>query len=290
MNFKITVPATSANLGCGFDVAGLALNLYNEFYFDFDKEGIHFGDDDYDFDHSLTLDIFFETLKKYGACCPKNVHLHTVSNIPPTRGLGSSSTCVVAGILAANHYGKLNLTQDDLALLASEYEGHPDNVVSALFGNLNISLFDHHFFNRNIKVHPDLAFIALIPSHPVKTEEARASLPKAYPISDAIYNLARIPFMEEAFQNKDEALLKEVTQDKLHQQYRQSLIKDFAKIEAIYLTQDIITAWVSGAGPTILLLVDKKKQAEVLFNLQENNPFSLTILGLQIDIKGAIIE
>lgn len=287
MKFKITVPATSANLGPGFDISGIALDIYNEFYFDFTKDGIQFTDDEYDFDTSLTLDTFFNVLDMYNQVKPSSVHLHTVSKIPVARGLGSSSTCIVAGIMAANQYASLNLEKEKIALIANEIEGHPDNVVSAIYGNLNLSLVDKNLYRREIKVHPDLAFCLIIPKHKVKTSEARKVLPKEYKMSDIQINLSRMAFVEEAFTTMDLDLLKLVTEDRLHEQYRSQLILNFDDIKNKFSKLDIITYWISGAGPSIVLLVDKNKLNNINEELKDD-AFDLKILN--VDTNGARLE
>lgn len=290
MYFKIYVPATSANLGSGFDSAGLALNRYNEFTFDFTQEGIKFFDEIYQFDTSLTLDSFFKTLTLLDVEHPKNVHLTTVSNIPIARGLGSSSTCIVAGVLAANHFAKTNLSLEKLALIATKLEGHPDNVVSAIYGSLNLSLYEEKLFNNNVTVHQDLYFIALVPDHTVKTSEARNILPTSYEMGDIVFNLSRVSFIEKAFSTLDEELLKIVTQDRLHQSYRKQLIQDFKQIDNALKHPKIITSWISGAGPTMMALCHRDNTKEISDHLSRKLPKSIQILSLQIEPKGAMIK
>lgn len=290
MKIEIKVPATSANIGPGFDTSGLAINLYNEYTFDFNQTDIQFTDDQYEFKTSLTLDTFFDVLEQFDIEKPLGVHLHTISNIPVARGLGSSSACIVAGLLAANHYGKLKLDKKKLCQIATNFEGHPDNVVSAIMGNLNISLLDSSFHNIEIKMHDELALIAIIPHHEVKTSDARNILPQFYSLEDAVFNLSRMAFVKEAFENKDIALLKLVTQDKLHEKYRQTLIEDYNIYHELFKNENIITSWVSGAGPTMMLLVDIKTKDEVTQYLTANLANKSDIINCQIDSKGAIIK
>lgn len=287
MKFKITVPATTANLGAAFDTAGLALNIYNTFSFDFTQKGIHYTDDLYRFETSLTLESFFKTLSILKIDHPQAVHLHTVSNIPIARGLGSSSTCIVAGVLAADYFADTQLSKERLAQIATKLEGHPDNVVSALYGSLNLSLLEDELYNLNIKVHDDLALIALVPKEAVKTQDARNILPKSYPMYEIVHNLSRLPFYEKAFKEKDETLLMLITQDKLHEPYRKTLIPNYDHIKKYLNHPLILTSWISGAGPTIMVLVDKEHQKAVMEAL---GPTNTQILDCQIELKGAMIK
>lgn len=290
MKFKISVPATSANLGPGFDTAGLALNLYNEFDFDFTQKGIHFFDEKHDFETSLVLDTFFKVLDTKGIARPLNVNLVTHTNIPIARGLGSSSTCIVAGVMAANLFGDLNLTQKNIATIATKIEGHPDNVVPAVFGNLNLSLYEKELFVQTTQIHKDLSFIGIVPNYMVKTEDARNALPQTYKIKDVVYSMARTAFLQDAFKTKNLELLKEVSKDTLHQPFRKSLIKDYEKIQETVDKSGAVSYWISGAGPTILVLVESKNKEKVLKHLRESLDESNDLLDLQIDIKGAMIK
>ncbi len=289
MQFKIIVPATSANIGPGFDISGLALELYNEFYFNFDSDLIQFTDDRYPFDTSLTLDAFFHTLDLYHIKHPKGVTLHTVSNIPIARGLGSSSSCIVAGVLAANKYGELKLTKEDLLKIATDIEGHPDNVVSAILGKFNMSLYDHEIYNTSVKLHPDLEFIAIIPPYEVKTEAARNILPTSYTLKDVQANLSRMPFIKEAFETKNKELIKLVTQDKIHEPYRKNLIKEYEDVKSLLSKLDIYAFFISGAGPTMLVCLDKDKVKPTLNHLSQNLDSSILLRHCKIDNKGAMI-
>lgn len=289
MKFKIKVPATSANIGAGFDTVGVALTLYNEFTFDFSKTGVSFSDDQYTFDTSLTLDAFFETLERFAIQRPENLHLYTQSNIPIARGLGSSSTCIVAGVLAANHYANLKLSNESLGEIVSQIEGHPDNVISALYGNFNLSMFDKKLFNINTKVHEDLAFLAIVSNLPVKTSDARNILPTSYTLDQITFNLSRLPFYQKAFKEKNSELLKKVTQDKLHQNHRAKLIEDYELIRKVIKETQAITYWISGAGSTIIVLVDKNSLNNVYLSLKPHLSKETQILKLSVDTQGATI-
>lgn len=290
MKFKVIVPATTANLGPGFDISGCALSLYNEFDFDFTQHSIRFTDDDYEFEESLTLESFFKVLKLYQIDKPKGVHLHTISRIPVARGLGSSSTCIVAGVLAANKYANLNLSSQKMCQLASDIEGHPDNVVSAILGSFNMTLYQDHFFNIQVDVHPDIEFIALVPKYAVKTQVARDILPQSYSLSDIQINLSAIPFVKMAFESKDKNLLRMVTQDRIHEPYRKHLIKEYNKVYDLIEDLDPLAFCISGAGPTMLLALESSNVPYYMQYLKKHLADELTLLHCQIDKKGAMIK
>ncbi|NLW15346.1 MAG: homoserine kinase [Erysipelothrix sp.] len=289
MKFRITVPASTANIGSGFDMAGIALNLYNTFDFNFNTEGITFSDDTYSFTTSLVLDTFFTVLNTYNIEPPSNIHLHTKSHIPIARGLGSSSTCIVAGIIAANRYADLKLSKLDIAKIANDIEGHPDNVVSAVIGNMNLSLADKKLYNQNFKIHDDLTFIAIIPNYEVLTKDARDIMPDNYQISDVIHTSSRTAFLKVAFETGNKELIASVTKDKLHQPYRQKLIKNYDDIDHFLNKSKALTHWISGAGPTIIALVKKSDAHELYNEITLKFGKEHAILNLQICDKGAII-
>ncbi len=289
MKLTIKVPATSANIGPGFDVAGLALNLYNIFTFDFNQTTTEFYDYKHTFKTSLTLDTFFKVLDQHNIERP-NVHLYTESNIPIARGLGSSSTCIVAGVLAANSYANLNLSKLSLAKLASYYEGHPDNVVPAIFGNINMALLDDNLYVQSSFVHQDYGFIAIVPNHEVSTQDARNILPESIKLEDLTYTQSRTTFLLDAFRNYNEELIKTVTKDIIHEPYRKQLIQNIDLIEDILNEENIITHWVSGAGPSIMVLTNIRNIETIHTSIKSKlKDFAFTTV-LQVDTKGAIIE
>lgn len=276
MKFKLKVPATSANLSVGFDVAGLALNLYNEFTFEFDNkyDGISWKDRDFVFENNLVVSSFLEVLKKYKIDKPKGLHIYSESNIPLKRGLGSSSSCIVAGVIAANIYGNLNLSDDDILLLSNAIEGHPDNVAPCFLGGMVLSLVDKEkIFYKRFFPHDDLVFIALVNEDKVPTSKARKVMPNKYNIKDVIHTTSRIIFLEDAFKNKDIPLLETITKDVIHEPYRKKLIKNYKYLEKIIEETNSITSWISGAGSTVMVLTDELNKNQIIekFKKELNN-------------------
>lgn len=253
---RIRVPATSANLGPGFDCLGLALNLYARFTFEPLSQGIEIsgcqpqdaGED------NLVYRAFLHTLK---AARVKNhgLRLQIDSDIPLSRGLGSSAACVVGGILGADRLYGLGLSREDMLKLATELEGHPDNAAPAIWGGLRVSLMEEgRALSLPCDVHPSLKFLALVPDFELRTSAARAALPQSVSLKDAVYNLSHAAFLIKALEGGDPALIRAAMQDRLHQDARFKLIPGAAELKARMENAGAISCCLSGAGPTLLCL------------------------------------
>lgn len=253
--YKISVPATSANLSVGFDVLGIAFDLYNEFYVDYANKFILDGfDEGYNKeDNNLFIKAYKSFFKKFGLeIIPISVKM--VCHIPSSRGLGSSATLVVGGIVAASKITKLRLSNDELFNLALEIEHHPDNVAPAIYGGLTSSYFkDGVCYAKKYDINPDLNFLVLIPDYKIKTEDARKVLPKSLEYKDIIHNLSRIIMIPEAFKNGDIKLLRDIFDDKLHEPYRANLIKEYNEFKNIALANHGVFA-ISGSGSSMLVI------------------------------------
>lgn len=290
---KIRVPATSANLGPGFDAVGIALNLYNTFTFEELPEGLEIVgcDDDFNNENNLVYLSMKKTLSKMD-CKLRGIKITMENNIPVSRGLGSSAACIVAGILGANELAGKPLSKDDLLKIATEIEGHPDNVAPALLGGLVTSIVEREnvFYNK-IHVAKGIKFIALIPEFTLYTREARGVLPREISFKDAVFNVGRVALLISALSNGKFDLLKYGLEDKLHQNYRSKLIPDFDKLKSICDNNNALGTFISGAGPTIITIVDEKNK-EFISNLSKE----LTLLSnnwlvkeLEIDLEGAVV-
>ncbi|HEX2938279.1 MAG TPA: homoserine kinase [Ruminiclostridium sp.] len=195
---KIQVPATSANLGSGFDSLGIALKMYNRVMMEeFDGVDIKTSDGS-DVPRDET-NLIYTSAKFLYDLCGRPFHglrLIQENNIPMTRGLGSSSACIVAGLVGANTILKNPLSKDDLVNLAARLEGHPDNSTPAILGGLVTSVFDgNRVYSVKVPISGRLKFAAFIPNFELKTEVARAALPESVPHKDAVYNLSRAALM-----------------------------------------------------------------------------------------------
>lgn len=263
---RIKVEATSANLCVGFDTLGMALDIYNEFTFE--------KSDDFGFKgflpryltktHNLVYDAyveFFKYIKKESI----PVIIGFSGDIPVSRGMGSSSSLIVAGVFAANFMSGANLSKDELFSLCANIEGHPDNVAPAIYGNVVASFkYDGLYYPNIYKVSDKLKFGVVIPSDILKTEDARKVLPDSYNRADIVNNLSRIVNLPKALEEGNLELIKMLCVDRIHEPYRKKLIKEFDDIEAIvnkYNNQLII----SGSGSTMLIIsYDYKYEKELL--------------------------
>lgn len=258
MKVKVKVPATSANLGPGFDVAGLAVTLYNTFTFELLEEGLQItGCPEQFCNHdNMTYQAFVEGAKACGLEF-KGLRIECSGDVPYTRGLGSSSTCIVAGIVGAYAFVDRFDDRQSILELATQIEGHPDNVAPAIFGGLTVSVMSDGVTTLNIPVKHDYRFVALIPPFTLSTEKSRSVLPQQLSRSDAIANVSHLALMVASLINGYDEGLKLGFKDRLHQPYRGPLIKGFAEIMAILeKDKNILGAYLSGAGPTIMVVID----------------------------------
>ena len=258
MKVKVKVPATSANLGPGFDVAGLAVTLYNTFTFELIDEGLQITGCPEQFCNAdnMTYQAFVEGAKACGLDF-KGVRSECSGDVPYTRGLGSSSTCIVAGIVGAYAFVDRYDERQEILELATQIEGHPDNVAPAIFGGLTVSVMSDGVTTLNIPVKHDYRFVALIPPFTLSTEKSRSVLPQELPRADAIANVSHLALMVASLINGYDEGLKLGFKDRLHQPYRGPLIQGFAEIMNILEKDErILGAYLSGAGPTIMVVID----------------------------------
>lgn len=257
MKVKVRVPATSANLGPGFDVAGLAVTLYNTFVFELLEDGLEIVGCPKQFCNrrNMTFRAFEEGAKDCGLEF-KGLRIECSGDVPYTRGLGSSSTCIVAGIVGAYAFKQRYDDRQAILELATKIEGHPDNVAPAIFGGLTVSVMNDGVTTLNIPVKHDYRFIALIPPFTLSTEKSRSVLPNQLARSDAIANVSHLALMVASLINGYDDGLKLGFKDRLHQPYRGPLIKNYDEImDKLEQDNQILGAYLSGAGPTIMCLV-----------------------------------
>jgi homoserine kinase len=265
---KISVPATSANLGPGFDCLGLALDLWNHAEFTLSGESVQveingFGADTLSTDEqNLIVQAARTVYRTVSIPPPSGLVIRCRNTFPPESGLGSSSSAILLGLLGANALLDQPLTPDQILTLANDIEGHPDNVTPALLGGLTISTVQNNqVIARKIPVGP--IFIAVtVPKFDLSTHAARAALPKQVPLPDAVYNLGRTALVVEALRTGDLSLLANVMDDRLHQPYRLPLIPGgVAAFEAARGAGALAVA-LSGAGPGVIAFTDGKSKAE----------------------------
>jgi homoserine kinase len=295
----IQVPATTANLGSGFDCIGTALTLYNQFEFSLsnDKTTFTVVGDDADKISLSDDNLLYQSFLKFYQCLGlevPTVNIKISINVPLARGLGSSATAIVAGLLAANYFSPQKLAQENLINLAIAIEGHPDNVVPAFLGNCILSVGEGdkwHFVP--ITCNPDIEFIVAIPDFELSTEAARAVLPKQLSYHDAIFNIAHLGLLIKGLETGNQDWLTEALKDKLHQPYRKSLITGYDDLYEAVINANGYGMVISGAGPTLLAL-SSSIYADDVITAMRNTWQSLGIKAdvkcLDLDIQGAILE
>lgn len=257
MKVKVKVPATSANLGPGFDVAGVAVSLYNIFTFELLESGLEIigCPEQFAGEDNLTYQAFCEGAREVGLEF-NGLRIECRDEVPYTRGLGSSSTCIVAGLVGAFAFkGRYNDRQEILNL-ATRIEGHPDNVAPAIFGGLNVSVMADTITTLNIPVKNDYRFVALIPPFTLSTQLSRSVLPDIVSRKDAIGNISHLGLLVASLINGHDEGLRIGFHDHLHQPYRGSLIEGYDKIMGRLEHDDkILGSYLSGAGPTIMTVI-----------------------------------
>ena len=226
---KIQIPATSANLGSGFDSLGVALNLYNYVYMEEADEVDISSKDNIPVPTDTSNLIYWSAERLYNECGKKIPGLRIIqeNNIPMTRGLGSSSACIAAGLIGANRFLGSPLSQHDLVNLACKIEGHPDNTTPALLGGLVTSAMENgRVYSVSVPVASNIRFGVFIPPFELKTEVARKALPNEYSREDAVYNLSRSALMTAALFSGSLENLRVAVQDSIHQPYRKKFISE----------------------------------------------------------------
>ncbi len=265
MRYKIETPATTANLGPGFDCLGLALDWWNTIVVERAAEWkiqVRGLTENIPADRSnMTIEHMRLFFKHIGKPLPP-ARVAMTNRIPIGRGLGSSAAALVGGLVAGNALAGEPLSRFELLELANEFEGHPDNVSAALFGGFTVSTFEGARVT-SASVEPPRAWRAVlfIHDHALSTKFARKILPKKIPRADAVYNIGRAALLTFAFLTENPELLHVGTQDRLHQPYREHLVDGMAELLAAARQAGAGGAALSGAGPSLLALAPSPKIA-----------------------------
>ncbi len=285
----VRVPATTANLGPGFDAFGCALSLYTDVTFEETDAGLEITgcDEAYTGPDNMAYTSYCAVLASLSEEV-RGVKIHIRSDIPVCRGLGSSAALLVAGAIGANVLRGNKLSTQGLLNITNAMEGHPDNLAPAFFGGLTASMVDNGLpVTVDFPLHPDWEFLALVPDFDLPTVIAREALPKQYSRADAVYNISHGAMVLKALELGDEKLLRNAMQDRIHQPYRKSLIKDYDKIEGLIRTTGAAFC-LSGAGPTLLCITRnpglEEKLAKKLNQITEAN---WTMIPLHVEFQGA---
>ena len=286
---KIIVPATSANVGPGFDSVGVAVTKYLEIQVCEEREewmiehqlGKWIPRDE----RNLLLKIALQIVPDLQ---PRRLKM--VSDIPLARGLGSSSSVIVAGIELANQLGNLKLSKHEKLQLATKIEGHPDNVAPAIYGNLVIASSVEGQVSAVVAPFPECAFLAYIPNYELRTRDSRGVLPKKLSYKEAvaassIANVAIAALLTGDMVKAGQA----IESDLFHERYRQELVREFATIKKVAKRNGAYATYLSGAGPTVMVLADPYKMPKIKAEL-EKQPFKGKLHELQVDTQGVRVE
>ena len=286
---KIIVPATSANVGPGFDSVGVAVTKYLEIQVCEERE-------EWMIEHQLGKWIPRDErnlLLKIALQIAPDLQprrLKMVSDIPLARGLGSSSSVIVAGIELANQLGNLKLTDHDKLQLATKIEGHPDNVAPAIYGNLVIASSVEGQVSAVVAPFPECAFLAYIPNYELRTRDSRGVLPKKLSYKEAvaassIANVAIAALLTGDMVKAGQA----IESDLFHERYRQDFVREFATIKKVAKRNGAYATDLSGAGPTVMVLAEPDKMPKIKAEL-EKQPFKGKLHDLQVDTQGVRVE
>lgn len=286
---KIIVPATSANIGPGFDSVGVAVSRY------LIVEVLEAADHwliEHDLGEGIPSDernLLLETALQVSADLPPH-RLRMTSDIPLARGLGSSSSVIVAGIELANQLGKLNLTDREKLHIANAMEGHPDNVAPAIFGNLVVASYVGGELNHLVAPFPVCSLLAYIPSYELKTSESRGVLPTELSYKQAVAASAVANMAITGLLTGDMVLAgKAIQNDHFHEPFRQSLVKEFASVKSTALEAGAYGVYLSGAGPTIMMLTPRDK-VEAISQAVTALGHDGEVVQLIVDTQGLRVE
>lgn len=292
---EIQVPATTANLGPGFDCMGMALNMYTTYTCEkaMETEVIieGLGAEKLTAENNLVCQSMEKLFDHCGVKGP-NYRLRIRNGIDLSRGLGSSASAIVGGLISANYLLGEPLTKDELLAIAATIEGHPDNVAPALFGGLIISnMKDGEVVFRRITPFAGLRLIVFIPEYEVATLDSRKVLPKEVPLNTATSNAANLALLTYGFMTADQALIGQAMDDAIHEPYRKPLIKGFDQFKEKALDHGAFAFSLSGAGSTIIAYGDTTSAPRVkqaFESLGKELGVSARVLILEPSIEGAL--
>ncbi len=268
---RLVLPATSANLGPGFDAAALAMTLYLTVYAEpaetttitaTGRDAALCGKRD----NNLIIDTYESVLAANGrSVTPLKIEVE--NEIPLGMGCGSSAAALLAGVALAAHFGSLGWSSDDVLREACLREGHPDNVAACWLGGLAISAMEDVEGKTNVhaislKPKVDWRLLVVLPKNPLATKEARGLLPEQYSRADAVFNVQRMGLLTAAFAEGSGELLKVAMQDKIHQPYRSEACALLPKLLPLAGRGGVLGVALSGAGPSVLLVLSREARLE----------------------------
>jgi len=286
---RITVPATSANVGPGFDSVGIAVSKYLTI-------DVLEAQENWWIEHDLGEEIpsneenlLLQTALQVASDLPPH-RLKMTSEVPLARGLGSSSSVIVAGIELANQLGKLSLSDEDKLEIATKIEGHPDNVAPAIFGNLVVASYVDQQTNHLVLPFPECALVAFVPNYELKTSDSRNVLPSEWTYKEAVAASAIANVAIAALAKGDLRVAgKAIEADRFHERYRQQLVVEFPQVKEVAHQHDAYATYLSGAGPTIMTLLPVE-HAEAFAKDIESKGLNGQVFSLKIDTTGVKVE
>ena len=297
---KIQVPATTANLGPGFDCLGLALKLYlnleieeieKGFVIEYRGEGAEKFSAKKKEDTLIWKSINLVLKRIHKDIREKGLKIRVFNEIPITRGLGSSASAIIGGIVGAARLYKVDLTNQEMLELALSLEGHMDNITPALIGGLTLSYKTGREEIRwtGIKTPPELRIVVAIPEFTLNTKEMRKVLPQKVALSEAIFNLNRSALLVNALQNSDWELLAEAMEDRLHQPYRAPFIPGIGDMFSQIKETGLAGVALSGSGPSVVSLTKAGREETISKIMKEaflKAGITCRILMLEADLEG----
>ena len=286
---RITVPATSANVGPGFDSVGIAVSKYLTI-------DVLEAQENWWIEHDLGEEIpnneenlLLQTALQVASDLPPH-RLKMTSEVPLARGLGSSSSVIVAGIELANQLGKLSLSDEDKLEIATKIEGHPDNVAPAIFGNLVVASYVDQQTNHLVLPFPECALVAFVPNYELKTSDSRNVLPSEWTYKEAVAASSIANVAIAALAKGDLRVAgKAIEADRFHERYRQQLVTEFPQVKEVAHQHDAYATYLSGAGPTIMTLLPVE-HAESFAKYLESKGLNGQVFSLKIDTTGVKVE
>lgn len=303
-SFKIQVPASSANLGCGFDCLALALNLYLNVHATVltkagEKSSAHSRGVQGSLElpttpeNNLILRAMRHTAEREHFQLPA-VHLDVHNDIPLASGLGSSAAAVVAGVALAYKIARKKVSEKTLLQRAAEIEGHADNAASALLGGLAVAISRDAATYEAIRLPwpKHIRVVAVTPSRSLNTKASRAALPATVSLPDAVHNLQRSALFVAAIQSRRYEMLRDAMQDRLHQPFRKSLVPGLEEILAMELPRQVLGVALSGAGPSVILLATARYReiGTLVAERFKNHGMDSTVRVLQVSNQGIAIS
>jgi homoserine kinase len=297
----VTVPATTANIGAGFDCLGAALSLYNQFQFarldaapgTLEVTATGTGADRVTPDANNLVYQAFTKLYQHLDQAPPAVRIAIAMKVPPARGLGSSATAIVGGLVGANALAGGPLSVDEVMQLAIDLEGHPDNVVPALIGGCRLAAsgIDRAWEICPLAWQESIVPIVAIPDFELSTQAARQVLPSHYSRADVIFNTAHLGLLLRGLETGQADWLRAALQDRIHQPYRQALISGYEAVQSAASAAGAYGLVISGAGPTLLALADTSSVGAVEVAMADAwiaQGVSVEVKALRLDRQGAV--